>query len=273
MKIIIDGKIEGEVLATRKLFGRGLLMQALREVLFLLEGRIYEDKETLVEITEGEKSLGVIIKNQDGSLESDLFKRCPYCGKYELRGGELILGGDHRCGVVIGARATEQIVAIDLGYRGAEAPRFPGWECVQDHATKGGAHQYYWYARHGTPPDKVVEFLEKHPASPFSRVYADGGQLVIESARLGPWIGKGGRWAKAYKSLGYNPKFTELGEVSSEELTTAELKEIASAEARVTRKGTRDRMYTITVYAILSTSPFWEKLGRKPGANFYLKEL
>lgn len=158
-----------------------------------------------------------------GGLYVDSIKSCEICGGLVITSHECILGKkcdasyqegvewsggapkDHPCAAFFHA-TEEKIMVID---NPSIAPSVPGWEMIQDYQTGGRGHHLYYYARKGISFQEFYKFLTENKPSHESEVSTHDGKITIYSSQLGLWIGKGGRWAKAYQRLGFKIEFKE----------------------------------------------------------------
>jgi hypothetical protein len=97
-------------------------------------------------------------------------------------------------------------------------------------------------------------------------VKREGNALVVWSANLGPWIGKGGQWAKAYQKLGVRVIFREMKEITADQLfhlgpVGLDLKVLIEGEAIWTGKVMRDRSASHNsdwVWGLNPNGPAWK---------------
>ncbi len=152
---------------------------------------------------------------------SGMYKRefCPVHKKEEW-------GSDCPFLSVIQTPAEYSLVVTDQGGSRDLAPLLPGWEAIQSKGTHGRAHEYITYARQGLSAYQLVEYLKDNIPSECSKVELEGQKVTIWSSQLGLWIGKNGRWAKAYQKLGIKVDFKELKEVNLKTLLNDKEQEV-----------------------------------------------
>jgi hypothetical protein len=174
---------------------------------------------------------------------------------------------------VLQAPLEYPIVITDLGSWCAEPAKLPGWEAIWMKGTGGGAHGYVAYVRHGFTTDQLEEFLRAHPSNDSWAIERRVSTIVVWSSHLGPWIGRNGRWAKAYQRLGIKVLFKDMREISAQCLSQCpeNVQEIVKRNALSSGSVMRDHSRSHSTHFIYGLDPQgegWRAVQATLGPNF-----
>jgi len=146
--------------------------------------------------------------------------------------------------LVIVAPEDTEVVITDVGSRGIEPAELPGWVCLGGKGTHGGAHNSYTYVRIGMGIEKNREvvrgMLYESSSSLVYQIEERSGGFVVYTTEPGPWIGRGGRWVKAYRNLGVEVQIREATLVDLRGLEESKRKEVKGAALWVRKIETRE---------------------------------
>lgn len=131
---------------------------------------------------------------------------------------------------VVVAPKDADVVRTDVGSPSIEPAELDGWLCIGGKASGGHAHNSYIYARENTQDGKeILKWAFKtFPSSAVYEIKETEDGFIIYTTNPGPWIGRGGRWAKAYRKIGVN--------VQIREATLVDLNKISNEEGEKIRK-------------------------------------
>jgi len=159
---------------------------------------------------------------------------CPVHQKVEYPGSCPFLA-------VLVAPQDADVVITDVGSRYTDPTELNGWVCIGGKATGGGGHNSYTYVRANTQIGKeIVEWaLRGHPASSVYEIQETRDGFVVYTTSPGPWIGRGGRWVKAYRKLGINVQIREATLVNLSEMPSESREQIREKSLWVRKIETR----------------------------------
>lgn len=139
-----------------------------------------------------------------GWIEKIGWLPCPFCGGRACEGppghGSY---QEHGCFEVLHKRASEEIITVTYESVGDYdlSPTLPGWVVIRSATSGGRACNYVTAVKGGTPVEKLAKWLNENPPKGGGTVIVKDGRLVVEAKNLNNWIGRGGRWAKAYEKI------------------------------------------------------------------------
>lgn len=147
---------------------------------------------------------------------------------------------------VLAAPEDADVVITDVGSVYTDPAELEGWVCIGGKGTGGEAHNFYTYARVNTHIGKEVVgwALVEHPASSVYDVRGTQDGFVVYTTNPGPWVGRGGRWVKAYRKLGVNVQIREATLVDLNQIHEGHRQEIKKAALWVRKIQTREFVST-----------------------------